>query len=60
MNKETLLSRIDIKVDINASVDAYKSSLLIYICTIPSAYKYSTPKKGLSQYLNPISTEKLT
>lgn len=37
-----------------------KPSLLLYICTMSSAYKYNTPKKGLSQYLNPISTEKLT
>ena len=29
-----------------------KSSLLLYICTMSSAYKYNTPKKNLSQYLD--------
>lgn len=29
-----------------------KPSLLLYICTMSSAYKYNTPKKNLSQYLD--------
>lgn len=29
-----------------------KPSLLLYICTITSAYKYNTSKKNLSQYLD--------
>ncbi len=30
-----------------------KPSLLLYICTMSSANKYNTPKKNLSQYLDP-------
>lgn len=29
-----------------------KPSLLLYICTMSSAYKYITLKKNLSQYLD--------
>lgn len=43
-NKETLLSRIDIKVDINASVDAYKSSLL-FIFELFLAHDYIIHQK---------------
>ena len=32
----------------------FKPPLLLYICTMSSANKYNTSKKGLSQYLNPI------